>query len=57
MVTVQPPFAGAAYRVAEPDWPEHEFTKLLEIAFGNGRLIDRADHPVLQQLLGHNHLV
>ena len=38
--------------IANPDWPEHEFLKLLEIAFGNGRLIDREDHPVLQQLLG-----
>jgi hypothetical protein len=39
--------------IAEPDWPDHAFKKLLEIAFGNGRVIDREDHPVLQQLLGH----
>ncbi len=38
--------------VATPEWPEHSLAKLLEIAFGNGRLIDREDHPVLQQLLG-----
>jgi hypothetical protein len=38
--------------VAEPLWPEHSFQKLLKVAFGNGRLIDREDHPVLQQLLG-----
>jgi hypothetical protein len=38
--------------VAEPQWPEHTFLQLLKVAFGNGRLIDREDHPVLQQLLG-----
>ena len=38
--------------VAEPQWPEHTFPQLLKVAFGNGRLIDREDHPVLQQLLG-----
>lgn len=38
--------------VGEPQWPEHSFTQLLKVAFGNGRLIDREDHPVLQQLLG-----
>jgi hypothetical protein len=38
--------------IAAPDWPDHSFEKLLEIAFGNGRLIDRENHPVLQQLMG-----
>jgi hypothetical protein len=38
--------------IAEPQWPDHTFQKLLKVAFGNGRLIDREDHPVLQQLLG-----
>ena len=38
--------------IAEPQWPEHTFQQLLKVAFGNGRLIDREDHPVLQQLLG-----
>jgi hypothetical protein len=38
--------------VGEPQWPEHSLTQLLKVAFGNGRLIDREDHPVLQQLLG-----
>jgi hypothetical protein len=38
--------------IGKPNWPDVEFTKLLETAFGNGRLIDREDHPVLQQLLG-----
>ena len=26
--------------------------ELLKLAFGNGRTIDRADHPVLQELNG-----
>ena len=38
--------------IAEPQWPDHTFQQLLKVAFGNGRLIDREDHPVLQQLLG-----
>lgn len=38
--------------IAEPRWPDHTFQHLLKIAFGNGLLIDREDHPVLQQLLG-----
>ena len=42
----------ASGSVAEPQWPEHSFQQLLKVAFGNGRLIDREDHPVLQQLMG-----
>ena len=42
----------AEVEIADPTWTEHEFCELLEIAFGNGRLIDRQDHPVLKQLLG-----
>jgi hypothetical protein len=42
----------ASAEIAEPDWPDHTFSKILEIAFGNGRVIDREDHPVLQELLG-----
>jgi hypothetical protein len=38
--------------IAEPQWPDHTFQQLIKVAFGNGRLIDREDHPVLQQLLG-----
>jgi hypothetical protein len=38
--------------IADPQWPEHTFQQLLKIAFGNGRLIDREDHPILQHLLG-----
>ena len=42
----------AEANIAPPDWPDHPFEKLLATAFGNGRLIDSEDHPVLQQLLG-----
>ncbi len=38
--------------VANPQWPEYTFKQLLKVAFGNGRLIEKEDHPVLQQLLG-----
>lgn len=38
--------------IADPNWPDYTFKELLEVAFGNGRLIDRVDHPVLKQLLG-----
>ena len=38
--------------IAAPEWPDYAFSKLLEIGFGNGRLIDCEEHPVLQQLLG-----
>lgn len=38
--------------IADPNWPDHTFQKLLEVAFGNSRLIDKEDHPVLKQLLG-----
>ena len=42
----------ASGEIADPNWPDHAFQKLLEVAFGNGRLIDKEDHPVLKQLLG-----
>jgi len=38
--------------VAEPEWPEQTFQQLLEIAFRNGGLIDRIDHPVVKRLRG-----
>jgi hypothetical protein len=37
---------------AEPVWPGKTLKELLAIAFGNGRLIDSLDHPVIQRLLG-----
>ena len=36
----------------DPVWPEHSLKKLLSIAFGNGKLVDREDHPLVQQLMG-----
>jgi hypothetical protein len=45
-ITVAPP------GVSEPRWPTETFAELLKIAFGNGRLIDRLDHPVLKRLRG-----
>ena len=38
--------------IADPIWPDHTFQQLLAVAFGNGHLIDREDHPVLKQLFG-----
>lgn len=38
--------------IAEPQWPDYTLQQLLKVAFGNGKLIDREDHPILQQLLG-----
>jgi hypothetical protein len=36
----------------EPEWPDHTFPELLEIAFRDGRLIQDMEHPVIQRLLG-----
>lgn len=38
-------------KLSEPDWPALSLMEMLDIAF-QGRIIDRNDHPVLQQLLG-----
>ena len=38
--------------VPDPEWPKHDFRELLRLAFGNGRLITTADHPVLKRLRG-----
>ena len=38
--------------IPDPVWPKHTLRQLLRIAFGDGRLIDREDHPVLRQLQG-----
>jgi hypothetical protein len=37
---------------AEPIWPDMSMGELLKLAFGNGRLIESLDHPVIQRLLG-----
>lgn len=36
----------------DPVWPDKTLTELLTLAFGNGRLIDSLEHPVIQRLLG-----
>lgn len=57
-VRMQANMALGAYDVAtsaaipDPVWPKHTLRELLMIAFGDGRLIDRADHPVIRQLFG-----
>jgi hypothetical protein len=38
--------------IPDPRWPEKSFEELLELAFKDGKLIDSADHPVVQQLNG-----
>jgi hypothetical protein len=35
----------------EPVWPDYAFGEILKIAFRN-RLVDRADHPLVQRLQG-----
>ncbi len=36
----------------EPKWPEMTFEQLVLTAFGDGRLIDSQDHPVVRRLNG-----
>jgi hypothetical protein len=36
----------------DPVWPKVTLRELLRIAFGDGRLIDRDDHPIIRQLCG-----
>ena len=43
----------AVGQLPEPVWPDKSFGEILEIAF-RGRIIDSADHPVVQRLLGFN---
>jgi hypothetical protein len=57
-VRLQPDMALGAYRVEtatgiadDPQWPDYDFAKLLEIAF-KGRVIESLDHPVLKRLRG-----
>jgi hypothetical protein len=57
-VRLQANMALAAYDVMmseaipDPVWPQHTLKELLTIAFGNDRLVDRHDHPIIRQLLG-----
>lgn len=35
----------------DPEWPEHDIDKLVEVAF-RGKIITSLDHPIVQSLLG-----
>jgi len=37
--------------LAEPEWPAHTLSKILEVGF-RGRIISNLDHPIVQSLLG-----
>jgi hypothetical protein len=39
-------------KIPDPVWPNITPQAILKIAFGDGRLIDRMDHPVIRQLQG-----
>jgi hypothetical protein len=41
----------AQVSLSEPDWPEHDIHKLVEVAF-RGKIIQSLDHPLAQGLLG-----
>lgn len=43
---------STSIHIPDPIWPTINMRELLRIAFGDGRLIDREDHPVIRQLLG-----
>lgn len=42
----------ATGKLSEPEWPEHSFRKLMEVAFKD-TFIDDMDHPVIARLLGY----
>jgi len=35
----------------EPEWPEHTFSELVRLGF-KGMIVDKPDHPLIQQLTG-----
>ena len=41
----------AQVALAEPEWPDHDIDKLVEVAF-RGKIIQSLDHPMVQGLLG-----
>jgi hypothetical protein len=57
-VRLQANMARGAYdvvtsdKIPPPVWPNVTMRELLSIAFGDGRLVDRPDHPVIRQLRG-----
>ena len=38
--------------IPDPVWPEMSMTEMLQLAFKDGRLIDKEDHPVVARLNG-----
>lgn len=42
----------ATGQLEEPSFPDKTFGELIELAFGNGKLIDSVDHPVVRRLRG-----
>jgi len=58
-VKVVPDMSLGGYQVYEavgelpdPEWPEHDFQRLIAVAFRD-RFIREMDHPVIARLLGH----
>lgn len=41
----------ATAELPEPEWPEHTFSELVRLGF-KGLIVDRPDHPLIQQLTG-----
>ncbi len=39
-------------KIPDPVWPKLSLQEMIKIAFGNGHLIDRLDHPIIRQLAG-----
>ncbi|NOE36324.1 hypothetical protein [Ruegeria sp. HKCCD7318] len=39
-------------KIPDPVWPKMSLQEMIKIAFGNGHLIDRLDHPIIRQLAG-----
>ncbi len=40
-------------KIPDPVWPDISFQEVVKIAFGDGRLIDSMDQPVIRQLQGY----
>ena len=41
----------ATAELPEPEWPEHTFSELVRLGF-KGLIVDKPDHPLIQQLTG-----
>ena len=39
-------------KIPPANWPDTPLPEVLRVAFGDGKLIDRPDHPVIRQLMG-----